>query len=497
MTKIGVVGAGVMGRGIVQWATAAADRVLAYDLQPGTAEQAKEFISGLLSRSVQRGRMTAAQRDDALARIDVVEALDDLAACDVVIEAIVEEAEAKRDLFARLEAILDRTALLCTNTSSLSVTEIAAGVQTKDRVAGLHFFNPVPVMKVTEIVAGELTTNATMTRLEELIRRTDHYPIICADSPGFVINHAGRGLYTEGLRIEQEKVASPADIDRIVRDGIGLKMGPFELFDLTGLDVSGEVLHLIYNGYQQEPRYRPTPTVRRRMTAGLFGRKVGGGFYEYGSNGRIDPPEAQVPEKTPHGFSTRAIGDSLDSVERLLSDAGLTKVDAETADFVLLNPLGEDTTTSALRAGIDPTKSVAVDTLFPDALRAGGRATLMGCPATHKDVINAAHAAFSAAGLKVTVIDDSPGFVGQRITAMIVNTACEIAQQRIASPADIDAGATLGLGYPQGPLKLGDQIGAQRILLILERLQSATGDPRYRPSQYLRRRALLNMPLVA
>lgn len=495
MTTIGVAGAGVMGRGILQWATAAADHVLAFDQQPGTANQAKALIAEILERSVNRGRTTPSERDTILSRIEVVEALDDLANCDVVIEAIVERLDAKRGLFAKLAGQLGEHALFCTNTSSLSVTEIAAGLEVADRVAGLHFFNPVPVMKVAEIVAGELTAETTMKRLSELIRRTDHYPVICTDSPGFVINHAGRGLYTEGLRIEQEKVAAPVDIDRIVRDSLGLKMGPFELLDLTGLDVSGEVLHQIYNGFQQEPRYRPTPIVERRMAAGLFGRKSGHGFYRYGPDGRIDPPEPEVPKAAPKSFSTCFAGE-IDQVERLLCEAGMKKAGTDVADFVLMAPLGEDTTTSALKSNVDPEKAVAVDTLFPNTLKKGGRITLMTCPATRKDRVDAAHNAFSAAGLNVTVIADSPGFVGQRVAAMIVNTACEIAQQQIASPADIEVGATLGLGYPQGPLSLGDSIGAKRVLLILERLHASTGDPRYRPSPYLRRRALLGLPLA-
>jgi 3-hydroxybutyryl-CoA dehydrogenase len=487
---IGVIGTGVMGRGIIQWAAQCGATVFAHDARVGAAAEAVASVGDMLARSVSRGRLSEAERGAMLRRIHVAETIADLSAADLVIEAIVEDLHAKRQLFSALEKIVGEDAILCTNTSSLSVTACARDCAHPGRVAGLHFFNPVPLMKVVEVIRGERTGSDVIDRLVGFIRGGDHHPLVCGDTPGFVVNHAGRGLSTEALRIVQEGVAAPVDVDRVMREYGGLPMGPFELFDLTGLDVSSRVLREIYDGFFQDPRYRPSPLVYRRVDAKLYGRKVNEGFYPYANGKKIEPAEVSAPPPS----AARAYVDGPDIAREIFARGGLALVaDPAGADIILICPFGDDATTAALSAGFDPRKTVAIDTLLPERLGEGGRATLMGTPVTAGEKIEAIHAALAGAGLRVTRIADSPGFIAQRVFANIVNTACEIAQQRLAAPADIDAGVRFGLGYPDGPLAMGDRIGRRRILHILERLQNITGDPRYRPSLWLRRRVQLDI----
>jgi 3-hydroxybutyryl-CoA dehydrogenase len=493
-TTIGVIGAGAMGRGICQWAAELGATVLVFDSRPDAAEDARAFVGDMLRRSTAKGKLTASACEEMLARLHVAGSIAHFADADIVVEAIVEDLGAKRRLFAELETVVGDDTILCTNTSSLSVTGCASQCRAPSRVIGLHFFNPAPLMKVVEVIRGERTRQDVVDRVLEVVSRSAHRPIVCGDTPGFVINHAGRGLSTEGLRIVQEGVAAFADVDRVVREYVGFPMGPFELFDLTGLDVSSRVLMEIYDGFFQEARYRPSPFVYRRVEAGLLGRKVGEGFYTYVEGKKREPAEAEAPG----GARGALFVDGPDATKALLANGGAALVDkASDAEAVVVLPLGDDASAAAFSGGHDPKKLVALDSLFPDKLVAGGRATIMGTPLTDMRALDIAHAALAGAGLRVTRIADSPGFIAQRVVANIVNTACEIAQQRIAAPADIDEGVKRGLGYPLGPFGLADKAGGRRILQVLQRLHALTGDPRYRPSLWLRRRAELGVSIAS
>ncbi len=377
--------------------------------------------------------------------------------------------------------------------SSLLISAIASKCAHPERVAGLHFFNPVPLMKLAEVIPGVMTAPATADRLKALVEGAGHRAVTVADQPGFLVNHAGRALYTEGLRVVEEGVTDHVGVDRIVREGLGFRMGPFELLDLTGLDVSGHVMQSIYDQFLQDPRYRPSPLIPPRVAAGLYGRKTGRGFYAYPGDEKQEPVEAEAPDVKHPVW----LGEGLEAaaLTALAARAGMTLVERpdDPCDpvLLLLALWGEDVTSAAVRLGLDPTRCVAIDPVT-DFNR---RRTVMGSPVTRQAIMDAAHALLASDGTKVSVIGDSPGFVAQRVLAMIVNTGCEIAQRGIASPDDIDAAVRIGLGYPMGPLALGDRIGTARVLAILEALQRVTGDPRYRPSLWLRRRALLGLPL--
>ncbi|NMG32579.1 3-hydroxyacyl-CoA dehydrogenase NAD-binding domain-containing protein, partial [Aromatoleum evansii] len=238
---LGVVGTGLMGRGIAQIAVQGGVRVVLHDARPGAAGEARDAIRQTLQTLAAKGRIAAADADAAAARIGIAESLTDLAGCHAVVEAIVEQLDAKRALFRQLEDIVGDTCILATNTSSLSVTAIAAGCRLPGRVAGFHFFSPVPLMKIVEVIDGALSEPWVGEALTALARRMGHTPVRAQDTPGFIVNHAGRGFGTEALRIVGEGIAGFADVDRILREAAGFRMGPFELLDLTGLDVSHPV----------------------------------------------------------------------------------------------------------------------------------------------------------------------------------------------------------------------------------------------------------------
>lgn len=296
MDCIGVIGAGVMGRGIVQVSAAAGFRVKVFDVAVERAAAGVEFAAGMLRRAAEKGQMTQAAAEAAVARIEVCAELRELRDATMVIEAAAENLDVKQKLFSQLESVVNEDAILATNTSSLVVTQIASACRRPQRVAGLHFFNPVPLMKLVEIIPGLVTDPTVVERLKEYVRRIGHTSVVAADSPGFLVNHAGRAFYTEGVRIVSEGIAGVPDVDRVAREALGFRMGPFELFDHTGLDVSYPVLTQIYHQFFEEPRFRPHPLLARQFAAGLFGKKSGRGFYRYEGGTRVEATEEKHVE---------------------------------------------------------------------------------------------------------------------------------------------------------------------------------------------------------
>lgn len=495
---VAVIGTGAMGRGIAQMAAQAGSQVRLYDVQAGAAEAAKTQIEDTWRKLEDKGRIGTGQAAAWGRQLVVVDTLADIAPCGLVIEAVLEKLDLKRQLFAELEGVVGDDVVLATNTSSLSVTAIAAGLRRPQRVAGYHFFNPVPLMKVVEVVAGLKTDPAACERLAAYAREYGHTPVAAKDTPGFIVNHAGRGYGTEALRIVGENVADFATVDRILRDQVGFRLGPFELFDLTALDVSHPVMESIYHQYYEEPRYRPSVITAQRLAGGVVGRKVGEGFYRYVDGKAQLPPEPPAPAVDalpPVWVSARATrrGELLQLLQRLGADVESDATPSPRA-LIMVAPLGQDVSTAASDEGLDPSRTVGIDLLLEDA--ATRRRVLATCPATVPAMRDAAHALLARDGKPVSVIRDSGGFVTQRVVATIVNIATDMCQQGICTPSDLDLAVTLGLGYPVGPLAMGDRLGSDRVCEVLSNLQAGYGDPRYRPSPWLRRRAMLGLSLL-
>ena len=494
----GIIGTGAMGRGIAQMAVQAGSTVRLFDSHPEASAKARDALFSQWDKMADKGRLCATQVADLRARTLCVDSLADLAPCDLVVEAIIERLDAKTSLFQSLEAVVGAGTVLATNTSSLSVTAIAAQLQRPERFAGLHFFNPVPLMKVVEVIAGLRTTPAVCEALAAFVRQMGHTPVRASDTPGFIVNHAGRGYGTEALRIVSEGITDFATVDRILRDQVGFRLGPFELLDLTGLDVSHPVMESIYRQYYDEPRYRPSAIAAQRLAGGLLGRKTGGGFYPYVDGSPQLAPEPAAPAvdaMPPVWVSPRAARRA--QLLQLLRNLGATietGAAPSASALILVAPLGFDITTIAVVERLDPARTIGIDMLVDDA--STQRRVLATNPATRTDMRAAAHAVMARDGKPVSVIRDSGGFVTQRVVAAIVNIASDMCQQGVCSPQDLETAVKLGLGYPMGPLEMGNLYGPANVLEVLFNMQTVYGDTRYRPSPWLRRRGAIGLSLL-
>lgn len=493
LDTIGIVGAGAMGAGIAQSALLAGLEVILHDSNLAALEKARGEVGSRIARLVEKGQVTTAAAADAERRLALAERLEELAPAQLVIEAIVEQLEPKQRLFAALEDIVGADAVLATNTSSLPVAAIARACRQRQRVCGLHFFNPVPLMRLVEVIQAADTSERTLQRAFALAERLGKTAVRVKDVPGFLVNLLGRAYLTEALHIRHEGVAEVATVDRIMRDAAGFRMGPFELMDLTGVDVNFPATRAVYEGFQHDPRLRTTVLHESLFMAGQLGRKTGRGFYEYGERGGSgSPAEREEPGSVPPGPPVTAwIAEDASGFE-LLAGRGVRLVGADQAELILVSPVGEDAATAAARLRLDPARVVAVDFLGMEK----SFLTLMA-PVGGDGAARRLAACLRATGLSVAVIRDSPGFVAPRILAMIVNLACEIAQLGIGTPEDIDVAMRLAQNYPRGPFEWGEWLGPQRVHDMLRQMQEITGSDRYRPSLWLRRRALLELPLRA
>ncbi len=484
---IAVVGAGAMGAGIAQVGLTAGLEVILFDLDQDALQRAREQIRGHIARMVEKGRAAPAVLENMDARLQLAGELSALAPAQVVVEAIVERLEAKQALFVELEDIVDADAVLATNTSSLPVSAIARKCRRRQRVCGMHFFNPVPLMRLVEVIGTPDTAEEAFGTALALAERMDKTPVRVRDVPGFLVNLLGRAYVTEALHARLENVAPEAVIDEIMREAAGFRMGPFELMDLTGIDVNFPATTFIYQGFQQDPRIKTTILHESLYNAGRFGRKSGQGFHRYAE----DSPVPIAAEERPSATMTRVFAEEACTGFTRLEQDGLAFVGEGEADAILVSPRGEDAATACVRLGLHPERVVAVDCLGIE-----NRFITLMAPPGGNGVVHALAATLRGLGYKVAVIKDSPAFVAPRILAMVANLGCEVAQIGVAeSPEDIDLAMKLAQNYPRGPLEWAEYLGPSAVLETLLHLQAITGSDRYRPSLWLRRRAQLNLPI--
>ena len=278
--RVGVVGLGTMGAGIAQVCMQAGVETVGREVEPAFAERGRATIDRYLERGVEKGRLTREEKDAALARLSLTTELGDLAGCDLVIEAVVEEVDVKRDVFSELDRLLEPDAILATNTSALSVTQIAAATARPERVVGMHFFNPAPVLPLVEVVRTELTDRAVFDAAYAFAERLGKQPIVCNDTPGFVVNRILIPLLNDCVRVIDEARVSPEDVDRAMRFGTSWPIGPCALIDLIGVDVHVHASEALWDALR-EPRMAPPPRLVAMARAGQLGRKTGRGFFEY------------------------------------------------------------------------------------------------------------------------------------------------------------------------------------------------------------------------
>ncbi|MCM8738457.1 3-hydroxyacyl-CoA dehydrogenase PaaC [Azospirillum sp. A1-3] len=487
---VAVVGAGAMGQGIAQVAAQAGHPVLLVDTRPGAAQAAVESIAKALTALVEKGKRTAAERDATVDRLRAVNGLSDLAPAGLVVEAIVEDLDVKRRLFAELEGIVGADAILATNTSSLSVTAIGAGVQRPERLAGLHFFNPAPLMALVEIVSGLATDALVLDTLFDTAKAWGKSPVRCRSTPGFIVNRVARPFYAEGLRLVQEQAADPATIDAVAREAGGFRMGPFELMDLIGHDVNFAVTRSVHAAYFGDPRFQPSLIQQELVEAGRLGRKTGRGFYDHSPGAAKPAPRSAEPATKPQRVVVQGDLGPAASLVGLLREAGIA-VEETAGPGVLL----VDGVTLALTDGRTATARAAEDGIAPLVLfdlaldyAKAARVALAPADGTPSEAVAVAAGLFQALGKAVSVIDDAPGLVVMRTVAMLANEAADAAMQGVASAADIDIAMTKGVNYPLGPLAWADRIGLPHVLAVLDALARTYGEDRYRASALLRRK---------
>jgi len=289
-TNIGVVGAGTMGSGIAQIAATNRHQVYLFDPFPGQLKKSEEGLIGILQRQVQKERMTQKEVDEILSRIHFVDHIKNFAECGLIFEAIIEDLQTKKDQFARIEAMVSKNTILATNTSSLSIASISSALKKPNRLLGIHFFNPAPLMRLVEVIPGIQTGQDILTDAKSLIDSWGKTTVLTKDTPGFIVNRVARPFYGEALRILEEGIADHATIDWAMKELGGFKMGPFELMDLIGHDVNYAVTESVFKEFYYDPRFKPSFTQKRLVEAGMLGKKSGVGFYDYRENASNQEP---------------------------------------------------------------------------------------------------------------------------------------------------------------------------------------------------------------
>jgi len=483
---IAVIGAGTMGTGIAQVAAVAGHPVTVYDTAEGAAERAVAAIGKRVAALVDKGRLDL---DPARLLLTVTHLPQELALARCVIEAVAEDLAVKQALFASLEAIVAPDCVLATNTSSLSPTSIAAALDYPERLVGLHFFNPAPVMRLVEVVSGLATAPEVAAAVTALVQDWGKEVVQAAATPGFIVNRVARPFYGEALRLAEEQAAGPATIDAVLTQAGGFAMGPFALMDLVGQDVNEAVTRSVWAGFGYDPRFAPSLLQRALVEAGRLGRKSGQGWYEYGEGAA--PPSPDVAAVRPAPPSVLEHGAS--PLRTLLDRSGIQVRPGADADGTVELPSGAllarcdgrpATALAAQRGG----PVVVVDRTLDDATATGiAVAACDGCPAA---AVDEAVGLLQAAGLAVYLIDDAPGLIVTRTVAMLVNGASDARHRGVASAADIDTAMRLGTNYPLGPLAWGQRWGPAEVLAVLDAMHAWYGGDRYRASGLLRRIAL-------
>jgi 3-hydroxybutyryl-CoA dehydrogenase len=503
---IGVVGAGTMGAGIAQLACLAGARTLLHDPAPDALTRGTEHIRAQLTRAVERGRLTAADGQAAGERLERAPTLSDLAGAELVIEAAPESLELKCALFAELSKIAAADCVLATNTSSLLVTAIAAAASNPERVVGMHFFNPAPVMRLVEVVAGEQSGERALNLARAAGAAMGKDVILAADGPGFLVNRCNRPFGLEALKLLQEGVAPVQEIDRICRLEGGFRMGPFELMDLVGVDVGLDISRSFYEQSFGEPRWRPSPIATRMVAAGRLGRKAGRGYYDYSQGPRSYRPADLEPPPLSGGHGLVVIAGNTvlaDELTRSADAAGWEVRDPSEAGgeipFLIVDcTLGEEPDApleggpqaiccaAGSLAALDPGGGAVGFHVLPP-LDAVSLVELTRGPDTSESAAMATEQFFHSLGNHVAWVKDAPGLVLGRIVCQLVNEAAFALAEGVGSAEDIDLGMRGGLNYPHGPLHWADAIGLDHVLAVLEALIQERGEERYRPAPALRR----------
>ena len=493
---VGVVGAGTMGSGIAQVAAVAGHPVRIADAAPGAAARAVDVIRDRVRAQAARGRLSV--DPDAL-QLTAVESVAGLAGCAVVIEAVLEDLAVKRALFAELEAVVGADTMLASNTSSLSPTSLAAGLAHPGRLVGLHFFNPVPAMRLVEVISGLATAPATADAAAALAAAWGKTVVRSAATPGFIVNRIARPYYAEAWRLAEEHATVPEHIDAVLTGAGGFRLGPFALMDLIGHDVNEAVTRSVWAAFGYDPRFAPALGQRALVEAGWLGRKAGRGVYPAdGAPAPVPAAPAPAPPAVTGHPAVRPAADGTATTLRALVDRAGVPATPPARDPILstdglaelpsgaLLLLSDGQTATVTASHLGRPVIVADRLLDPAAATAMAIAVSDGCP---EAAVAEATGLLQAAGLDVYLVADTPALIVTRTVAMLANLAFDALASQVASEPDIDTAMRLGVNYPLGPIAWGRRWGADALLRILDHLEGWYRDGHYRASPLLRQAA--------
>lgn len=496
---IGVIGAGAMGAGIAQVAAQAGHQVKLYDNREGVAQSSIDSMAKQLAKLVERNKFTAEQVQQILARLSVANSLDDFSDTGLVVEAIVENIDVKKSIFDALETICSANCILASNTSSISITRLAAGMKHPERMVGMHFFNPAPIMKLVEVVSGLATDSDVATCVYETALNWGKKPVYAASTPGFIVNRVARPFYAESFRLRQEQVADCATLDALLKGAGGFRMGAFELTDMIGHDVNYAVTCSVFDAYYGDFRFQPSLIQKDLVDAGFLGRKSGQGFYSYKEG--ADKPQAQCVEVSPLDDGavikcevSKDIGYLKGLVDRL-SRAGVqvTEVSDLAKGYLKIGDTFVALTDG--RMACERAKDEALNDLVLVDLaldyQSATHIALSRSASTSEEAFNDVVQCLDLLGIKVSEVVDSPALVVMRTVAMLANEAADAVLQGVATAEGVDTAMCFGVNYPQGPLAWADSIGVADVETVLRNLQQSYGEDRYRPSLLIRRIAML------
>lgn len=485
---IAVIGAGAMGSGIAQVAAQAGHPVFLFDANPSAAEAGKAGIEKVLSRRVANGRMQQADLDKLLANIQPVASLEEVASAKLVVEAIVENLEIKQGVFSQLEDICGEEVILATNTSSISVTSIAAKLKRPERLVGMHFFNPAPLMALVEVILGLASSQEVADQVHATAAAWGKKPVFATSTPGFIVNRVARPFYAESLRLMQEQVADPATLDSLMRQAGGFRMGAFELMDLIGHDVNYAVTSSVFNSYYGDFRFQPSLIQQSLVEANRLGRKNGQGFYSYAESAVKPEPKLEAKQ----AFTQQPIivegelGAATPLIERceaagleVIYRSGQGLISFGAANLALTD--GRLVSQRQVEDGL--TNLVAFD-LALDYSQCSQLA-LAAAPNINPAAKQEAISLMQYLGIEVSWLTDTPALVVMRTVAMLANEAADAVLQGVATSVDVDLAMQAGVNYPRGPLAWATSLGQATVWQVLTNLQASYGEDRYRPSLQL------------